>query len=536
MSGANAVGRRSVAAALVLLALATAVAAGVWWLGRGSGQPGPPEIALDGADPEVTAAVTAARGRVLTEPKSAAAWGALGEVLLANQFPAEADACLARAEVLDAAEPRWPYLRAWELLPRDRDAAIEAFRRAVERSREDDAYGAAARLRLAESLLTVGANEEAGALFRRVLDNDPSNVRARFGRGMVASALDDSKAAVADLSRCTDSPFTQKKALSELAALAQRRADAAAAEQFTRRASGEPKDMDWPDPYLWENAQLAVGRHNRFIEGEQLQRAGRLPEAAAQFRDLIKDYPDDAPAHVKLGMALDQLGDYAAAESVLRSAVRLSPDESQAYYFLSVALFSQAEALGRPIGPRALQLYQEAGDCARKATELKPDHAFAHLYLGLSLKELGRTGEAIASLRKAVLYGPDSTDPHLHLGEALAESGRRKEGLAELERAAELAGEGDARPHEALQRWRAPLREAGRENEAAGGVFTARAFASPRPSGFRMQSVLTRPAHQSEPRGFGESGVQAVTQVLTLTPAFTPRTLPSPMPHSMTPV
>ena len=271
---------------------------------------------------------------------------------------------------------------------------------------------------------------------------------------MVASALDDPQAAVADLSPCTDSPFTRKKALSELAALAQRRGDAAAAEQFIRRVGGGRKDMDWPDPYLAENARLAVGRQNRFLEGEQLQRAGRLPEAVAQFRDLIKDYPDDAPAHVKLGMALDQLGDYAAAESVLRAAVRLSPDESQAYYFLSVALFGQADTLGRPAGPRALRLYQEAADSARKATELKPDHAFAYLYYGLSLKALGQKDEAIASLRKAVLYSPDSTDPHLHLGEALAEHGQRKEGIAELERAAELAGEGDARPREALERWR----------------------------------------------------------------------------------
>ncbi len=119
--------------------------------------------------------------------------------------------------------------------------------------------------------------------------------------GMVASALDDPGAAVADLSSCTDSPYTRKKALAELAALAQRRGDAAAAEQFTRRAGAEPKDMDWPDPYLWENAQLAVGEQNRFLEGEQLQRAGRLAEAASQFRDLIKDYPDDAPAPRQTG-------------------------------------------------------------------------------------------------------------------------------------------------------------------------------------------------------------------------------------------
>ncbi len=320
---------------------------------------------------------------------------------------------------------------------------------------------AAARLRLAETLLTIGASEEAGALFGRVLENDPANVRALFGRGMVESALDDPDAAAADLTRCIDSPYTRKKAISELAALAQRRGDPIAADQLTRRAAGGPKDMDWADPYLWENAPLAVGRHNRFVEGEQLQRAGRLPEAVDQFRKLINDYPDDAPAHVKLGMALDQLGDYAAAETVLREAVRLAPDESQGFYFLSVALFSQAESMGGSDNPKARRLYEEAGDNAHKAAQLKADHAFAYLYLGLSLKRLGRTNEALAALQKAVIFGPDSADPHLHMGETLAESGRTKEGIAELERAVDLAGESDARPREALQRWRESEEKAG---------------------------------------------------------------------------
>ncbi len=130
MSGVKTAGRGrrvAVLTASVTLAAVLTAAGAWWWLGRGGGPPGPPTVTLDGADPAVASAVTAARGRVLRDPTSAPAWGALGEVLLANQFPADADVCLARAETLDPAEPRWPYLRAWELLPSDRDAAVEAF-------------------------------------------------------------------------------------------------------------------------------------------------------------------------------------------------------------------------------------------------------------------------------------------------------------------------------------------------------------------------------------------------------------------------
>jgi tetratricopeptide (TPR) repeat protein len=435
---------------LGLLGIGAAVAS-LWW-GRESTPPGPPGIALAGVDPAVAAAVTAVRDRVVREPKSANAWGTLGAILLANEFPADADPCLARAEELDPHEPRWPYLRAWGLLPRDREAAVQHLRRALERS-GDDEKGIAIRLRLAETLLTVGSNEEAGALFQQVLDKDPQNIRAHYGAGMVASALDKTDAAVMHLSGCTESPFARRKACAELAALSLRRGEPKAAEEFSRKADRAAKDVDWPDPYLSENARLAIGEQNRLGQGEQLQGAGRLKEAAAQFRDLIKDYPNDGRAYVKLGMALDQMGDYAEAEPVLRTAIHLAPDESQAHYFLSVALFHQAEGLGKPASPHALELVQEAADQARIATDLKPDHAFAHLYLGLCLKELGKKDAAIASLRKAVLYSPDTTDPHLHLGEALAENGNKKEGLAELKRAAELAGEEDSRPREALKRW-----------------------------------------------------------------------------------
>ena len=144
---------------LALLGLGAA-AANLWW-GRESPPPGPPHVSLAGVDPAVAAAVTAVRDRVVREPKSANAWGALGAILLANEFPADADPCLARAEELDPREPRWPYLRAWGLLPRDREAAMQHLRHALERSGADD-KGTAVRLRLAETLLTVGANEEAG--------------------------------------------------------------------------------------------------------------------------------------------------------------------------------------------------------------------------------------------------------------------------------------------------------------------------------------------------------------------------------------
>ena len=445
--------RRLAAAALLVVGLLVVACLAWWWGGGGASPPALPA----GADPAVAQAVKALRQRVLHEPTSATAWGGLGEALLANGYPEEADVCLARAEALDPDEPRWLYLHASNLLPRDRAAGLDLFRRAADRCRADNDYAETARLRLGEELLAVGRAEEAETLYRRFLEGHPANVRAHFGMGLAAAALDDPRGGVEHLSRCTDSPFARKKACAELAVLCQRLGDAQAADDWSRRAGQALKDQEWPDPYFNDSARQGVGKKAQFLRAEDLQRAGRLDEAAALYRAILKDYPDDAPSHIELGMALDQMGDYTGAEKEYRSALAASPDKVQAYYFLSVALFHQAATFDPPSGPAARALYQDAADCARKAAELKPDHAFAHLYLGLCQKELGRKNEAIASLRQAVLCNPASAEPHLYLGEALAENGDKEEAIAELERAARAADAADDRPREALKKWRAAL-------------------------------------------------------------------------------
>ena len=215
MSGVKTAGRGRRVAVLAAVTLAAgALAAGAWWwLGRGGGPPGPPAVALDGADPAVASAVTAARGRVLREPTSAPAWGALGEVLLANQFPADADVCLARAETLDPAEPRWPYLRAWELLPSDRDAGLLALRRAVERSNRADEEDAMPRLLLAEVYMEQDDRDRVEALCRQVLERDPDNGRAHFDLGMIALTQNDMKNSIPHLLRAAESPFSRQRSV-----------------------------------------------------------------------------------------------------------------------------------------------------------------------------------------------------------------------------------------------------------------------------------------------------------------------------------
>src|SRR5437660_12617901 len=57
--------------------------------------PKPPEVNLEGVDPELVRMIASARDAVLADPGSGSAWGKLGQVLVANEFVDQAARCLA---------------------------------------------------------------------------------------------------------------------------------------------------------------------------------------------------------------------------------------------------------------------------------------------------------------------------------------------------------------------------------------------------------------------------------------------------------
>ena len=69
---------------------------------------------------------------------------------------------------------------------------------------------------------------------------------------------------------------------------------------------------------------------------------------------------------------------------------------------------------------------------------MKPDYAEAHSNLGITLKELGRPDEALASCRQAIALKPDFAEAHSNLGITLKELGRPDEALASYNQAIAL--------------------------------------------------------------------------------------------------
>jgi tetratricopeptide (TPR) repeat protein len=428
--------RRAVWAALALLALALSAAAGAWaWQRRGAAIPAPPAPDLDGVDPPVAAAIEKERQAVLQSPRSADAWGRLGQVLSAFNYRAEALTCLAQAERLAPREPRWPYLQGILLVLDNADAAIPRFRRAAELCGDEPEV---VRIRLCETLLTQGHLDEAEEGFRRLLDGDPKHPRAHLGLGRLAVQRQRWDEALTHLRAAAADRRTARAASIALAELHQRRGHAAAAAQLRQRVEHLPADPPWPDPFVAETQRLHVGKRARLIESNVLLKEGRFDEAIRALVRLTQDYPDASEPWFFLGQALHRVGDFAGAERVLTKAVELAPDFAEAHNYLGAARLRQGKLA-------------EAAAAFRKATDLKPDFALAYSNLGRCLLQQKDQAGALAAFRAAVRCKPDNAAAHTELAEQLHQAHQDDEARTHARLALQLRPD-DARAKQLLER------------------------------------------------------------------------------------
>jgi tetratricopeptide (TPR) repeat protein len=462
---------------LILAGTAVLVVALVWYFRRPHG-PSPPRVELPAdADPALLEAVAEARQQIDRRLRSAEAWGHLGRLLLVNAQDRPALLCLAHAEQLDPADARWPYYQGFAHLLAEPEKAIPCFERAVARLEGEIDKEWVGRMRLANTLLAWGRFSQAEEEYRRLLTTrmkaeggrlkagdgssfilHPSSLPViHWGLGCVAMAQGDWTAAKDHLEQAKDSPWTQKKACSQLAQVYRHLQQFDLASRFQERARRLPKDTEPDDPFLKDNEEFIVAYDAWLLQVDKLRQRGRWNKAEEVLRRLINNNADDYRAYVKLGEVLAYKGDFRGAQEVLEKALPLATDQVKARFFLTVALYHQGEQLEKKAVvearlPEAATKFQAAAEQARQTIALQANHPLAHVYLGLSLKHLGQRQEALAALRQALLCGPESVDPHLHLGKMLAELGQKDEARKHLENAVRVAPATDPRPRQELEK------------------------------------------------------------------------------------
>lgn len=161
---------------------------------------------------------------------------------------------------------------------------------------------------------------------------------------------------------------------------------------------------------------------NHYNLGNALMEAGKDAEAAECFRRAVALHPDHVRSLNNLGLVLRASGDLAEAEENFRRALTIDPDFAAAHANLGSAL-------------AALDRREEALPHLRRAVALAPDQADNHFNLGNALS--GDAAEASACFRRAVDLRPGWAAAHLALGRACFSLGSLEEAADHLARAAE---------------------------------------------------------------------------------------------------
>jgi tetratricopeptide (TPR) repeat protein/SAM-dependent methyltransferase len=166
---------------------------------------------------------------------------------------------------------------------------------------------------------------------------------------------------------------------------------------------------------LQQLVQQAIGYH----------RAGRLDEADAIYRKVLRAKPANFDALHLSGLVAFQSGRLAEAAQRIQQAVAINPGSPLAQLNLGIV----HKQLGRP---------EQAVTCFRQAIALKPDYAEAYDNLGNVLQESGRNAEAIDCYRRVVTLNPASAPTHYNLGVALKDAGHPEEAATALRQALAL--------------------------------------------------------------------------------------------------
>jgi tetratricopeptide (TPR) repeat protein len=357
---------------------------------------------------------------VVNAPKSAIAWGKLGEAFHAAEFHTQARSCYSNAAALDASSFRWPYLLGLLELQDNPDHAII---RLNEATRLAAGKTDGPRFQLARALVERGRYAEAEPHLQMLLASNPNHAAAHLEMARVFFSRNDLREATRELQPALSNSFTMRAALQLVAQMAQRNDQPDVAAAMAKRATSIPRGFDWPDPVLREVQGLRVDRARMAEQANSLLQQQKLSEADALLARLLNAFPDDPEGLLLLGRLRFIERRCLEAESVLRRHLSVQTNSLNGMVQLGLALHCQ-------------QRWPEAIAVLERVVELKPDFAQAHMNLATARARQGDAPGAIRSYRDALRSNPGDINAHMALAQELANAGDVKGAAEHVERAA----------------------------------------------------------------------------------------------------
>lgn len=155
-----------------------------------------------------------------------------------------------------------------------------------------------------------------------------------------------------------------------------------------------------------------------FLRGKAAYETGSFEEALESFLAVKGSLPGLA---LELGKVYISLRDAEKAGAKLREAVRETPLDAEANYFLGALLVQQDRSA-------------DGLAYLRNAMRARPSFWGSQFYLGRGLLQMGKGAEAVAALERARALRPEEAQIDFQLSKALAAAGRAAESRAALAR------------------------------------------------------------------------------------------------------
>jgi tetratricopeptide (TPR) repeat protein len=159
------------------------------------------------------------------------------------------------------------------------------------------------------------------------------------------------------------------------------------------------------------------------LNAEVLEAQGKLPDAIAEYRNVLSMDPGLGGIHYRLGRLLlageRDPATLEAARKEFEAELQTNPSDAASEYELGEMA-------------RTARVWNDALEHFGRALRSEPDFPAALIGLGKSLVSAGRAPEAVAPLEKAVRLDPDDLVAHYQLSFAYRRVGRETEAQKEL--------------------------------------------------------------------------------------------------------
>lgn len=164
-----------------------------------------------------------------------------------------------------------------------------------------------------------------------------------------------------------------------------------------------------------------------FLLASLLEEAGQKTEAEKVYLEAIAEFPESTEGHYKYGVFLERNKRLAEAMSQMEEVIALNPQDAYALNYIGYTWADQGVNL------------EQALDYINQALAIRPDDGFIRDSLGWVYFKSDDLVRAVEELEKAVSIEPDDPTIHEHLGDVYRAAGDTTKALKQYRTSLELS-------------------------------------------------------------------------------------------------